>query len=239
MAAILAFLVVVTATAVALRYAKPFPSLTFGWFWYLFTLVPVAGFVRIGQHSIADRYTYVPLIGLFVAAVWGGEGLAGRLRLSLRAAAVAMGFVILCCAVLSNLQVARWRDSVTVFSHALAVTENNFLAHKNLGAALAEKGELAAALDHVTESLRLQPEPLEYVTQAWLRLQLGDYVHAVQSAKSSLAMMQNNDKAHFILGVAYAHLSNTPAALAEYDTLKSANSPYAYQLQDILNKAGR
>ena len=236
---VLAFFVIAAVTAGALRYVRRLPWLTFGWFWYLFTLMPVAGFVRIGQHSIADRYSYIPLIGLFVAIVWGGEALAERLRISLRGATAAMAVVILTCAVLSNLQAARWRDSVTVFSHTLAVTQNNALAHKNLGAALAERGELAAALDHVTESLRLQPEPLEYVSQAWLRLQLGDYVHAVESAKSSLSMMpDNNDKAHFILGAAYVSLQDTHDALAEYETLRGTGSPYAYRLYDILSASG-
>ena len=234
----LALAAVLIITAAALWNARRLPWLAFGWLWYLVTLAPVAGFVRIGQHSMADRYTYIPLIGLFVIVVWGGASLAARLSISRRAAAAGLSAIIIVCAALTNLQAATWHDSVTLFSHALEITENNSLAHKNLGTALAKRGELAAALDHVTESLRIQPEPLEYVSQAWLRLQLGDYVHAVESAKRSLALKQDNDKAHFILGIAYASLRDARAALAEYENLRSSNSPYANQLLDVLYNAG-
>jgi tetratricopeptide (TPR) repeat protein len=125
-----------------------------------------------------------------------------------------------------------------LFTYALEVTENNSLAHKNLAAALANEGRLVEALHHTSESLRIQPEPFEYVSQGWLYLQLGHYEKAIESCKNSIAMLPDNDKAHFILGVSYIRLRDYNSAIAEYRTLRNSNSLYAHQLLNHLNDAG-
>ncbi len=221
-----------------LRVAKRFPYLLSGWFWFLITLVPVIGFIRIGEHAMADRYTYIPLIGLFVMIIWGIGDLAERFRIHRRVLATSMIAIVLICSVLTNLQVRKWHNSLTLFTHALDVTENNSLAHKNLAAALAQQGNLVEALHHTSESLRIQPEPLEYVSQAWLYLQLGQYDRAIEACRNSIRMAPDNEKAHFLLGVSFIHLSNYPSAIAEYRFLKRTNSAYAHQLLDLLTRTG-
>ena len=225
-------------TVLALRGAKRFPYLPVGWFWYLGVFVPVIGFVRIGQHAMADRYTYIPLIGLFIVVVWGIEDLARRLHAGRTVLAGFMIVLFTICLVLTNQQTKKWHDSVTLFTHALEVTENNWLAHKNLGAALANQGKLVEALKHVSESLRIKPDALEYVSQGWLYLNLGSYEKAIEACKNSIAMLPNNDKAHFLLGVSYIHLKDDRSAIAEYTFLRNNNSPYASQLLSFLNHAG-
>ncbi len=227
---------IIAISILVMRVAKRLPYLAVGWLWYLITLLPVIGFIRIGEHAMADRYTYVPLIGLFILTVWGMTDLTERLRVDRTALAVLIIATIMICSVLTHLQTRRWHDSVTLFTHALEVTENNSLAHKNLGAALANQGDLLGALRHVSESLRIQPEPLEYVSQAWLYLQLGHYEKAAEACRNSIRMTPGEEKAHFLLGVSYIHLADYQSAVAEYRFLERSKSSYAHQLLDLLNR---
>ena len=233
-----ASVVIAAVSTAALRTAGRFPWLAVGWFWYLVTLLPVAGFVRIGGHAMADRYTYIPLIGLFLAVVWGGADWLGRLRVPKAALAGTVAAVLAICSFLTFRQAQRWHDSVTLFRHALEVTENNALAHKNLGAALAAQGKYAEALRHVTESLRIQPEPKEYVSQAWLYLQFGEYGKALQACRNSIAMAPGEEKAHFLAGVSHVHLGDPRSAVGEYRVLRTLGSPYANRLLEVLNDSG-
>jgi cytochrome c-type biogenesis protein CcmH/NrfG len=229
---------ILIASVLVLRVRKRLPYLAMGWLWYLITFLPVIGFVRIGQHAMADRYTYIPLIGVFIVVIWGMSDLAERFRIPLKALAILMVAIIVIYSVLTSLQTRKWHDSITLFSHALEVTENNWLAHKNLGAALANQGKLMEALKHVSESLRIKPDAPEYMSQGWLYLNLGNYEKAIEACKNSIAMSPTNDKAHFILGVSYIYLKDYPSAVAEYHILKNSNSPYTSQLLSFLNHTG-
>lgn len=234
----LAAVILIAVTGAVIITGRRFPFLAVGWLWYLGTLVPVIGFIQVGEHALADRYTYIPLIGLFVILAWGGAALGERMRLP-KAMLFGVALVILtACALLTNLQARRWHDSVTLFSHAVAVTEDNDLAHKNLGAALASRGQFEEALVQVTESLRIKPEPREYVSQGWLYLKLGKNPQAAQSCRQALALAPDDDKGHFILGLASIGLKDYHAAIAEYERLQALNSPYAVQLFEQLNSAG-
>jgi hypothetical protein len=205
-----------------------------GWLWYLVTLVPVIGFVQIGDHAMADRYTYVPLIGLFVIVIWGCGDLAKRFRLDKRGTAAAVLAIVRACSVVTHLYAEKWHDSETLFRHALSVTMENWVAHKNLAAALAQQGKFEEALFHYSESLRIWPEPLAYVSQGWLHLQLGQYGRAAEAARNSLAMLpDNNDKAHFVLGASSAFSGDYRAASDALETLRKGNSRLAHDLEAI------
>jgi protein O-mannosyl-transferase len=126
-----------------------------GWFWFVGTLVPVIGIIQIGAQSMADRYTYIPHIGLFIAVVWLIAELA-KTRTAQQAAA-AIGIVaVIAFAVLAHQQTARWRDSETLFTHALATTENNFTAHLQLASVLKERAEYEQALENYRAANRLR-----------------------------------------------------------------------------------
>jgi hypothetical protein len=235
---LIALFVILTVSTVAVRASVRLPWLLTGWFWYLVALLPVAGFLRIGQHAMADRYTYIPLIGLFLAAVWGGAELLGRFRIPASVQAGVAVAVFAACSILTFRQAGLWHDSVTLFRHALAVTDNNSVAHKNLGAALAAQGKYGEALRHVTESLRIQPEPKEYVSQAWLFMQFGEYENAAQACRNSLALSPDEEKAHFLLGVSQVQLGDHRTALEEFKALRRLCSPYADRLLEHLQGSG-
>jgi tetratricopeptide (TPR) repeat protein len=232
---LLALFAVGILTLGAVRLARRFPFLTVGWLWYVVSLLPVIGFVKIGDHAMADRYTYVPLVGLFLILVWGGEELGRALATPKKVlSGLALGLLAVCIA-LTNAQARHWRSSETLFRHALMVTDDNWIAHKNLAAALAKDGRLQEALFHANASLRLWKDPLEYVSQGWLYLQLGDYPRAAEACRNSLALMPDgNEKAYFVLGVASAHLGDDQTLSRSLDILRTTRSAYALQLAALL-----
>jgi len=153
-------------TAVVIRAAKRRPYLTGGWLWYVVTLLPVIGLVQVGMQAMADRYTYIPLIGIFIIGAWGiPDLLAGRAKAlhagpgaPRRALLPALaGAVLVALMVCTYVQVGYWRNGVALFSHAVKVTENNALAHYNLGTTLREEGNIEDAVPHFYEAVRIDP----------------------------------------------------------------------------------
>lgn len=148
-------LLVITAAVVALRRSAPF--LLVGWAWFVVTLLPVIGLVQVGNQATADRYTYIPYVGLFLAIAWSGAWIAdrvGRGRNVLRAVATAS---VMALAVTAALQARVWKDSETLLLHAISVTRNNDVAQNNLGNYYNTIGRPADALPHLQEALRLRP----------------------------------------------------------------------------------
>jgi tetratricopeptide (TPR) repeat protein len=129
-----------------------------GWLWYLGTMVPVIGVVQVGRQALADRYAYLPFLGLFVMVVWGVGERAGRLRWPAAIPASAAAIALLWFAALTWWQTGFWRDSFTLFGRALAVTKNNYLAENNLGRAYSESGQADLAFVHFQEAARLRPK---------------------------------------------------------------------------------
>jgi len=211
-----AALVLLGVSAMALRWLRRAPYFAVGWFWYLGTLAPVNGLVQIGRHGMADRYTYLPLVGLFIAAAWALPDLTDTTdrtdptdrtngRTWRRAALAAIGCVLLALTVTAGVQVRYWRDSVTLFTHALAVTRDNTLAHNNLGAVLLKMGRTDEALGHFAEALRIDPAYASAHTnlgkfmadQGRLDEAIAHYMKAIESEPE-------NEKTHNNLGLALA-----------------------------------
>jgi tetratricopeptide (TPR) repeat protein len=162
----------VVATALAIRSRRPY--LLVGWLWYLGTLLPVIGLVQVGQQAYADRYTYIPIIGLFIAFAWSLGQWATTPRpgssLSLRAvarenptlprrlaAALVAAALLLALTVCTRLQTRYWKDSPTLFEHAIHVVDNNYLAEHELGMGLARNGRLSEALVHLRKAAAANP----------------------------------------------------------------------------------
>lgn len=144
--------VLLGVTAAAWRLRRNRAYLLVGWLWFLGTLVPVIGLVQVGWQAMADRYTYLPSLGLFVAVVWGATAIVGQ-----RKSAVAAAIALVVCVVLTRAQVRTWRDTETLMQHALQVTDENYLAHNNLGHYYNEQGRPAEALPHLEEAVRIRP----------------------------------------------------------------------------------
>jgi len=154
MSSALAFVAVVALlaiTVVVLRFAERFPYLAVGWLWFVGMLVPVIGVVQVGQQSMADRYTYLPLIGIFIAVVW----LAADLVRNRAALAIAAAVVIAACAALTYRQTSYWRDSVALFTHAIDVAPRGRVSHINLGAAYLTKLDYTGAANQFREAVAL------------------------------------------------------------------------------------
>ncbi len=150
-----AALVLVAISVLAVLWVRSRPWLCAGWAWYLITLVPVIGLVQVGTQSMADRYTYIPLVGPFLFVVWGAAdlwGRAARLPRIVSAGAAAAGIVAL--AATAFVQVGYWRDSTTLFTRAVAVTERNATAHNILGLEMDDRGRLDDAIAHYRDAVR-------------------------------------------------------------------------------------
>lgn len=169
-------------TLAVLRRFRRCPFLAIGWFWFLVTLLPVSGIVQVGSHAMADRYAYLPSIGLFLMVAWGVPELLGK-RLSSRAGVLAAAAVLLLAVLMmtSRHQVSHWRDAVSVFRHAARVEPQNALVQNNLGAALARSGRSNEAEGPLREALRIRP----------------DYTEAAFNLGSVLAEEGNPDEAVF------------------------------------------
>lgn len=151
-------LILIAISALAIRLVRQQPYLIVGWLWYVGTLVPVVGLVQVGGRAMADRFTYVPLIGVFIMLAWGVPVLWQRLRISRISVGELGGGAIAAYAAMTFFQVQHWQNGVTLFEHALAVTDGNFIAHNNLGVTLMRMGRVNEAVPHFQQALALWPE---------------------------------------------------------------------------------
>jgi protein O-mannosyl-transferase len=145
------------ATALSFIAARRAPYVLVGWLWFVGTLVPVIGLVQVGGQAMADRYTYLPLIGIFVMVSWGAVDLTTTWRYQRLALPALAAVTLTGCLLCTRWQVGHWRDSLALFSHAVAVTKNNAMAEQRLGYTLALSGNLGEATRHFDVALRLCP----------------------------------------------------------------------------------
>ena len=201
--------------------------LAVGWLWYLGTLVPVIGLVQVGSQAMADRFTYLPSIGIFILVAWGASELFAKLRYR-RVVLVIMASVVLAVLLIcTRTQVGYWQNSFALFEHSLAVTKNNHIIHKNYGNALYEKGRLDQAVAHYAEALRIAPGYLVArlnIGMIFLKQQRFD--EAIAQFNKVLQLKPDHPEAHFGLG----------AALAEQGKYDDAVKHFNKALQGKLNK---
>ncbi len=153
---ILSGLALILFSALAYWQRRSHPYVAVGWLWYLGTLVPVIGLVQVGEQAMADRYTYVPLIGVFLALAWGLPAFLSAYRVGPAAMVFPALLLLVACGVATRAQVWRWRNSVELWEHTLKVTTNNATAQNNLGGALMEEGRNDEAAEHLLLALRLR-----------------------------------------------------------------------------------
>jgi tetratricopeptide (TPR) repeat protein len=168
-------LLAMTIAAIAVRRKRPY--LFTGWFWYVSMLVPVIGLVQVGEQGHADRYTYLPHIGLFVLAVWLVADVTAASQRRSRVAVASAVIIVLALAWASFIQTSYWRKSEILWTHALAVTSNNDVAHNNLGYLCADRGELDKAISHFETALGIRSSKLDphySVGSAFVQVNLAD-----------------------------------------------------------------
>jgi tetratricopeptide (TPR) repeat protein len=219
-------------TALVVREARRRPYLPVGWGWYLVTVLPVIGLVQVGQQGMADRYTYLPLIGPVFAGVWAAAEAAATLRVP-RAALAAIGSIlVLAAAWIARAQVAVWHDTLTLFDHAARVTEDNAIAWKNVGSARFERGETTEALAAFAEAARIDPEdPDLWFDQGMALSALGRHREAASQFERAIQLEPSDADAWFNLGVAWANLRERDRVAAIEQRLRPLDPVRAAELE--------
>jgi protein O-mannosyl-transferase len=165
-------------TVLAIWQVRKRPYLAVGWFWYLGTLVPVVGLVHIGDISHADRYTYVPLLGVFIAIVWGAAELWTRVPALRSALITSAALSILALAITTHRDLSYWHDGISVSEHAIAVTGPNYLMERALGEAYYSQGRIDDAVAHLTRSLQIQPSDVAFYNLGTIRFRQQRFAEA-------------------------------------------------------------
>jgi tetratricopeptide (TPR) repeat protein len=197
------------------------PYLLAGWLWYLITLLPVVGIIQIGAQAHADRYTYIPLIGVLIALAWGARDLAASVFADAPARYLAAGVAVFCAlfwTVLAWIQIGYWADSLALFEHAVHVTANNYVAYNDLGVALWKAGRLPEAIVAYQESVRSQPvfADAHYNLGTALMDTPGRQADAIQEMQTALKLDPENAKAKNNLGKLLAEGSAPVPAQVEH-----------------------
>jgi tetratricopeptide (TPR) repeat protein len=212
-----AFLILLISFRV-IGFARSHKYLPVGWLWYLGTLVPVIGLVQVGSQAMADRYTYVPLIGLFIIIAWGAADYAKSKNLSNTVLWVLACAVLVVMAVCTWQQIGYWQNSARLYEHALSITANNYLAHMSLGPVLEEKGETAQALEHYREALKFIPRHSDTRHRmASILITKGQTTEAMAHCKEILQRDPNDPLAHVNLAMALEMQGNLDDAIAHYE----------------------
>ena len=236
----LAALVVLTAISAAVLWQRGRrPYLAVGWAWYLVTLFPVVGVMQVGLQAMADRYTYVPLIGIFTAVTWLAADVAAPWRYGRRALGAVAGFLLAASGAVAQRQVEHWRDSFALFGHALEVVPDNWLALRNLGAAHQDARQYASAISSLEASLRLMPHD----GQVWMNLALsyssvGRHEEAIPCFDRALRMRPDDPIVWYNDAVAAAMRGDAERLGRAAERLSQLDPVLAGRLTDVLRRRG-
>ncbi len=211
-----AALLLIAVTAVVFWLMKKAPYLATGWLWYLGTLVPVIGIVQAGAQAMADRYTYISLIGIFIMIAWGVPDLLKKWPWREKLLIASAALIILCLAILTWKQVGYWRSSITLFNHCLQATEKNYLAHGNIAHALAEEGKHKEALSHCNNAIAIAPGALGYLCRANAYRKLGQDQLAIEDYNEAIRMKPDFAESYASRGGTYSNLGQDQLAIEDY-----------------------
>lgn len=226
-------LVLITAWVYLARLEKPY--LLFGWLWFLVTMAPVAGFVSIGVHSIADRYTYIPLTGLSVMAVWLAADLSGHKTTARIGGGICVIALLFCLGAATRIQTGYWKDSVSLFEHTLAVTRDNWVIHNNLAAVLLNDNQPQKALSHLLETIRIVPGHANaYSNLGALYSSTGDIGRAIRAYRTAIELNPALKEAYFYLCMAQLRAGEVNAAGETHAALKRVDPDMARSIDSYI-----
>jgi tetratricopeptide (TPR) repeat protein len=212
------FMLLACISVIVMRALKKAPYLAVGWLWYLGTLVPVLGLLQAGLWpAMADRWAYVPLIGIFMMIVWGLSDLAARWRLRKAWTSLTIAAVLSIFTITTWVQVGYWNDSIPLFEHTLDVTDNNDVAHNNLGLAWVSKGKIDHAFPHFLEALKINPTHAKaHLNAGTCYMFQGKLDKAIEYFSIALRIAPDYALAHHNLGNTFARQGKTSEAIRHY-----------------------
>lgn len=231
-AVVLSALFLIVVTGLVVRYRER-PYLIWGWLWYLGTMVPMIGLVQVGNQAMANRYTYLPFVGLFVMVVWGAADIANRFSIKKYVATAAVAIVIAFC-VVTYRQLAYWHDDFSLWSHTLTVTHRNFVAEDNFGNALIQAGKYEEGIAHFRAAAEIEPgDPVSEINLGIYAQQHGDLKQAAARYQYALRLAVDPQ----VRAAAYANLGGVYFALRDYSRAREnfesalrlkSGSPYIF-----------
>jgi tetratricopeptide (TPR) repeat protein len=230
-------------TVLVVRWFRRYPYLAVGWFWYLGTLLPVIGLVQVGGQSSADRYTYLPTVGLTIMLAWGGVNLLKRYPQARKAVVTAAVAAVCICLALTARQVGYWANSGTLFQHAVAVTTGNYVAENNLADYYLTQMRTEEARGPVLEALRYNPDyPEAHVNMATILRRTGQMSESEEHYQEALRIQPINVEAHAGYGALLLQEGRAGDALREFERvveLRPEDADAHYDLGRVLAAVGR
>ncbi|RJQ60495.1 MAG: tetratricopeptide repeat protein [Desulfobacteraceae bacterium] len=212
-----ALVLLVVITWISICHIKRYPYIFVGWFWFLGALVPVIGIIQVGPQAMADRYAYIPLIGLFILIAWGIREISLKSHLGKIGIVSLAGTLIAVLAVITHQQASYWKNTITLFQHAVNETSNNHIAHINLALALMEQNRLDEAIAHFNLALKIKPAfPLAHNNLGVAMGRQGRYSEAIRHYTEALRLKPDWAGALFNLGNALSALGQFEDAVKVY-----------------------
>jgi Flp pilus assembly protein TadD len=221
-------------SAGAILAARRFPYLPAGWFWFLGMLLPVIGLLQAREYAVADRYSYLPRIGIFVVAVWGLGDLLRRLRGSGVVGAAVVGASIVACLSVSAAQVGYWRDNIALFAHALDVNPESWEAHNGVGVELVARGDVEGGIAHYRRAIEIRPGFVGAHSNLGVALAaLGRREEAITAYREALRLAPRLADVHCNLANALSALGRDEEAIAEYQAALESEPDHTGALTNL------
>jgi tetratricopeptide (TPR) repeat protein len=215
-------------TFAVIRTAKTFPYLAMGWLWFAGTLVPVIGIVQVGGQAMADRYTYIPLIGLFIMAAWGIPELLKKWSYRKEALFASSALILSCLLIVTWTQAGYWLNDITLYDHSLKVTGPSDIILCNRGVANDELGNHMQAISDFDRAIEINPERAEaYIYRGMAYGKLGNHRQAISDFDRAIEIDPEKADAHDNRGATYAKLGNHRQAISDYDRAIEIDPEYA------------
>jgi tetratricopeptide (TPR) repeat protein len=231
---VLAAMVLVVITVGVWRRRKESPYLVVGWSWFLGTLVPVNGLLQSGFQAMADRYAYVPMIGIFIMLSWGAVECLGDRGRGRKWLVGAGGCVFVTLAILTRIQLSYWQDTTTLFEHAVQATADNYLAYNILGTELTLEKKFEDAIAHYQEALKINPEfSLAYHNFGVALVGEGRVDEAIEHYQEALRINPDYTQAHHDLGVVLAGEGRVDEAIKHYQEALRINPEFSQAHHDL------
>lgn len=221
-------LILIFVTVIVFRTLRTYPYLAIGWLWYLGALVPVTGLIQVGSFAMADRFTYIPIIGLFIMAAWGVPDIMNQWHQKRLILVMSSCFILVSLMICTWGQVKYWENGVALFHHAINMIKGNSITFNNYGNALARMGRVEEAIIQYDKALQLQPNNPEAHNNLGNALAIqGKVNEAIVQYKTALKLQPDYIKAHFNIGAAYSELGKYKEAVFHYSEVLRLKPDFA------------